>query len=68
MGDGAACIPNIGKRERRKRLASGVVFFAVSAAIAAALLWTGTPRLYRLGVFLPLWMAATGYFQAREKT
>ena len=68
MKEGAVCMPNIGRKERRKRLLSGVVFFVVSAAIAIALVVTGVERLYRLGVFLPLWMAALGYFQAREKT
>lgn len=65
---GAVCIPNISTRERRKRLASGVITFAISLAVLAALLATDTARWWRL-ILLPLfWAAAVGFFQWRDKT
>jgi len=62
------CIDNIGPRERAKRLRYGVVFAALSLAAAVALVATGTPRLYRLALFLPFWVSGSGFFQALEKT
>jgi hypothetical protein len=63
-----ACTPNIGPRERRKRVRFGVELTLVSAAAAVALVAAGTPRAWRLLLLLPLWMAALGFYQAREKT
>jgi hypothetical protein len=62
------CVANIGRRERRKRMAFGLVLFVVSAGIATVLVASDIPRLWRLALFLPLWAAAAGFFQAREKT
>jgi len=62
------CFINIGPKQRRLRLMSGVVFLAISAAIEAGLVLGGAPRLARLGLFLPLFAAGVGYFQWREKT
>ena len=59
---------NIGPRERRKRLRFGLVAFAVTVAIGVLLIATGVRPLWRLPLFLPLFVAALGYFQAREKT
>ena len=59
---------NIGPRERRKRLLMGVGMLAVGAASALALIATGVPRAWRIGLFFPFWMGALGIFQAREKT
>ena len=62
------CIPNISTRERRKRLAAGVIQFVISLAVLAALLATGVDREWRL-VLLPLfWATAVGFFQWRDKT
>jgi fatty acid desaturase len=62
------CIPNISTRERRKRLASGVIMFAICLAILAALMATGASRWWRLAL-LPLFAgAASGFFQWRDKT
>ncbi len=42
---------------------------AVAAgALAAALLLLDAPRLWRLACFVPLWIAALGFFQAHDKT
>lgn len=68
MDSVSTCIPNIGLREQRKRMTFGLVLFVASAAVAAVLVATGVSRGWRLALFLPLWAAATGFFQAREKT
>jgi hypothetical protein len=62
------CIANISPRERRKRLASGVIMFAVSLAILLALLATGVDRWWRLPLLLLFWGAAAGFFQWKDKT
>ncbi len=63
-----ACIPNISPRERRKRLAGGVIMFVISLAVLAALMATGADRGWRL-VLWPLFAgAASGFFQWRDKT
>jgi hypothetical protein len=66
--EGNVCIPNIGVRERKKRLTFGLVALGVSVVLAGALLGRGASRLSRLTLLLPLWMASLGYFQARGKT
>jgi uncharacterized protein YfiM (DUF2279 family) len=67
-GTGEICVPNISARERRKRLASGVIMFAISLAILAVLIATGASRWWRLALFLPFAGAASGFFQWRDKT
>jgi hypothetical protein len=62
------CIPNIGPRERRRRLVGGFVFLAIAVCVAGCLVWFETPRSWRLLVFLPAWAAAIGFFQVSEKT
>ena len=65
---GEECIPNISPRERRKRLAGGVIMFVISLAVLAALMATGADRWWRLAL-LPLFGgAASGFFQWRDKT
>jgi biotin carboxyl carrier protein len=59
---------NIGPREIRKRRLMGIVALAVGVALAFALVVFEAPRLVRLIVFFPVWMAGLGLFQAREKT
>jgi hypothetical protein len=63
-----ACAINIGPRERRKRFAVGLVFLGVAVALAAYELATGATRPWRLFLFVPLWVSALGFFQARDKT
>ena len=62
------CIPNISPRERRRRLAGGIVSFVVSLAILAALVARGANRWWRLPLALLFWSAAGGFFQWRDKT
>jgi len=59
---------NIGPREQRKRLVMGVVMLALGAGSAVALVAAGAPVSWRLGLFLPFWVAGLGVFQARAKT
>ncbi|MDQ5838085.1 MAG: hypothetical protein M3379_15015 [Acidobacteriota bacterium] len=59
---------NIGPRERRKRRVLGIVALTVGVSVAFVLVVAGAPRLFRLVVFFPIWMAGLGLLQAREKT
>jgi hypothetical protein len=65
---GQVCIANIGPRERRKRLTSGIVILALGAGIAAALVVTHAHALWRLSLFVLFYSGASGVFQWREKT
>jgi len=62
------CIANISTRERRKRLASGVIMFVISLAVLAALMAGGASRWWRLALFPLFAGAASGFFQWRDKT
>lgn len=62
------CTPNIGPKERRKRLVAGVVMSAITLCVAAALILAGLPRAWRLLTAVPAWIAALGFFQVRENT
>lgn len=62
------CVPNIGPRERRKRLAAGATYLVIALVTAAIVFGIGAGRPWRLVLFFPLWAAGLGYFQYREKT
>jgi hypothetical protein len=62
------CIANIGPRERQGRFLFGVIMFVISVATAAFLIFQGVDRGWRLGLFVPFYLAAIGFFQAHEKT
>jgi hypothetical protein len=62
------CIPNIGTRERRKRLVAGAVELVLGLAILAALMAFGADRGWRLVLLVVFWGAATGFFQWRDRT
>lgn len=66
--DGAACVPNIGPRQRRRRLVVGVGAVVASVVVLTALLATDTPRAARLLAALPFWAGALGFLQYRERT
>jgi len=59
---------NIGAREIRKRRLMGAAFAAASVVLLIALMEYDAPRWGRLVLFVPLWMAGLGFFQAHEKT
>jgi hypothetical protein len=61
-------IPNIGPRGERRRQKAGIIALALAIGMAAALLGLGASRTWRLVLFVPLWVAALGFFQARAKT
>jgi hypothetical protein len=65
---GNVCIPNINTAERRKRLASGLVFFLIGLVILAVLMVTGAGRWWRLALLPLFWGATLGFFQWRDKT
>jgi hypothetical protein len=62
------CIPNIGPRERRRRLTVGIVMFAIVTLVAAGLMLADAPRAWRLFVLFPAWVGSIGVFQAKGKT
>ena len=59
---------NIGPREQRKRRVIGIVSLTVGVSLAFLLVVLGAPRLARLVVFFPVWIAGLGLLQSREKT
>ena len=68
MRSTVACIPNIGPNGRRRRLIWGAMALGASVLLVAALAVGDADQRWRLVVFLPLWIAALGVLQAREKT
>jgi hypothetical protein len=44
LATGTACIPNIGPRERRKRLVVGVLMLAGGIVLGAVMAAAGAPR------------------------
>jgi hypothetical protein len=63
-----ASIANIGPRERRKRLVFGIAALAVSIVISFLFVFTGVRPVLRLPLFIPLFVGALGFFQARDRT
>ena len=61
-------LANIGAREIRKRRTLGIVSAVAAALLGFVLIGYEAPRWTRLLLFLPLWLAGLGVFQAREKT
>jgi hypothetical protein len=59
---------NIGPREQTRRIRQGVVAFGISVALAAWLIASGASLRWRSLLFVPLFVAGLGYFQARDKT
>jgi hypothetical protein len=59
---------NLGPREQRKRRLLGIVSLTIGVGLAFVLVVLGAPRLARLAIFFPIWLAGLGLFQARERT
>lgn len=64
---GTATVVNIGPREARKRRLMGIVALTAGVGLAFLSVILQAPRLLRLIVFFPIWLAGLGLFQAREK-
>jgi fatty acid desaturase len=64
----AESVRNIGPRERRRRLLTGVVMLAAGVALIGALAALGVGRGWRLLAALPFWAGMLGLFQAKEET
>lgn len=58
---------NIGPTQQRRRLLLGVVSLFAAAALVAAILVVGWPRWTLVLATFPLYGAAMGYFQYRER-
>ncbi|RAW44438.1 hypothetical protein DQW50_14360 [Halorubrum sp. 48-1-W] len=58
---------NIGPTQQRRRILLGVVSLLVAAALVAAILVVGWPRWTLVLATFPLYGAAMGYFQYRER-
>lgn len=66
--NGEVCIANISPKERQLRMRFGVVQFVISIVILTSLIAFDVNPLWRLGLFFVFSAAATGYFQAKDKT
>jgi hypothetical protein len=62
------CIANVSPLERRKRLLFGIRQFIFTVIILSVLIVLHVNPLWRLPLLFMFWAAATGYFQARDKT
>ena len=65
---GLACLPNIGPRQRRRRMVLAGIAAVIAIATAAFALLPHLSRVWRLAVFLPTWAAAVCYLEARSRT
>jgi hypothetical protein len=63
-----ACVPNIGPAQRRRRLVFGTGALVVAAGAALALAAIHASLIIRALVVLPLYGAALGFLQYRERT
>ena len=61
-------ITNMTNAGRRRRLLMGIIMLVVAAALGVTLVAGGAGRAWRLALFVPLWAAGLGLFQARECT
>jgi hypothetical protein len=60
--------PNIGPRERQRRLIGGFFFLSIALCVGVSLIAFNAPRPWRLLIFLPSWASAIGFFQVQAKT
>ncbi len=56
---------NIGKSEIAKRQAAGWTGLILTLVLFGVLAFINAPRIFRLLIFIPAMIAATGFFQAR---
>jgi hypothetical protein len=62
----ARCAGNLGPKQRRQRFVIGWVGLAVCTLAVTLLALDGAPRLWRLPLIVPWWIAALGVLQARS--
>ena len=65
---GEVCIANISPLERKKRLMFGIRQLITTLVVLVVLILLHVNPLWRLPLLFMFWAAATGYFQARDKT
>lgn len=65
---GEVCIANISPRERQLRMRFGITQFVIGVAMLATLVAFDVNPLWRLSLLFIFGAAATGYFQAKDKT
>ncbi len=65
---GEVCIANISPAERQKRLKFGIQQLVITLVILGVMLVLGLNHFWRLPLLFMFWAAATGYFQAKDKT
>jgi len=66
--EGDACIANISPRERELRMRFGMIQFVITLGILGVLMVLHVNHFWRFPLLLMFWGAASGYFQARDKT
>ncbi|HEY3355084.1 MAG TPA: hypothetical protein VGQ83_17655 [Polyangia bacterium] len=64
----AARVANIGPVERRRRLLMGLAMLCTGLGLALLLIGMRAGAYWRLGLFIPLWLAALMLLQARART
>ena len=62
------CIANIGPKQRRQRLRFGIYTFAAALVVLGIMLVLRLEFWWRLPLFVPFVLAASGYYQARDRT
>lgn len=67
LGRYAPGVCNIGPAEIAKRRFAGFIGLFVTLSLYALLAFFGIPRIFRLLVFFPAMMSATGFIQARMR-
>ena len=65
---GELCIANISPRERQIRSRFGIIQLAIGLVILAVLILSEVNPLWRLPLLFVFGAAASGYFQAKDKT
>lgn len=65
---GEVCIANISPRERQIRSRFGIIQLAIGLVILAVLILLEVNPLWRLPLLFVFGAAASGYFQAKDKT
>ena len=62
------CTPNIGPKERQKRMAFGAILIALGLGVAVFLFHSRSAWYWSALLFLPFWMGGLGVFQATGQT